>query len=151
MKALPRAAPVARLRTTIATHRSLAATISGLTIGATLSALGFDQPAAVRELLLLQSPGVAFGLLGALAIGAAAWVHHARRSAAPRSGARALHRWFVPGAVFLGAGAVLSSAIPVVPLVQLAHGHGSAALPLLGIVLGVVLGDRVFSEDAEEG
>jgi hypothetical protein len=63
---------------------------------------------------------------------------------ARRPGLDRPHRWLLPGAVFFGAGAVLSGALPLLPLVQLCQGHLGALLTLLGMVVGARVGSELF-------
>lgn len=138
MSTLPRA-PVRRASagTWLRAHPRTSAGLSGLGLGAALAALGLGSPAALQELLRWESPVVALALLGAAAVLGIGLTHGPGRDRP--------HRWLLPGAVFLGAGAVLSGVLPLLPIVQLCQGELGALLALAGVVVGARVGSALFA------
>ncbi|HHJ14850.1 MAG TPA: hypothetical protein ENJ79_10870 [Gammaproteobacteria bacterium] len=106
----------------------------GLTMGATLSLLGFTDFAQVHGMFTFTEFNLLFAFAATVTLSMVIFGLFARHSCpAPKK----FHKGTVPGSVLFGAGWAITGACPSIALVQLGEGKFLALVTIAGIFAGV--------------
>lgn len=109
-------------------------TLPGLTMGITLSHIGFTNYSELHKMFLLQELRMLFAFAGAVALAAVVFNFFMVDLPANR---KTLHPGVIPGAVIFGTGWAISGSCPSIALVQVGEGQAAALFTVLGILFGV--------------
>ncbi|MGW7530212.1 YeeE/YedE thiosulfate transporter family protein [Streptomyces sp. NPDC054783] len=112
----------------------LANIITGLTLGYTVSNIGFGDYAELNRMFTFQDPRMLLSFAGAVAIIVCAFALLRVRRTPGR-----IHAGVVPGAVLFGTGWAISGGCPAIPIVQVASGYLPALVTILGVTVGIRL------------
>lgn len=108
----------------------------GLTMGFTLSRLGFSDYERVQAMFTFAEFDLTLAFATAVVIAALGF----RLAAAPgRHPQRRIHKGTLTGGILFGTGWALCGACPSIALVQLGEGRGLAVVTLAGVLLGTGL------------
>jgi uncharacterized membrane protein YedE/YeeE len=122
------------------------ATLFGGLFGFLLTWGQFEDPARIREMLLLEDPYLYLMMLSAIAVGMAGiWVLRRRRARSPLTGRPIVlersrpERRHIVGAATFGLGWAITASCPAPIASQLALGVGWSLFTIAGVFLGIEL------------
>jgi hypothetical protein len=112
----------------------LANIITGLTLGYTVSNIGFGDYTELNRMFTFQDPRMLLSFAGAVVIIVCAFALLRVRRTPGR-----IHAGVIPGAVLFGTGWAISGGCPAIPIVQVASGYLPALVTILGVTVGIRL------------
>jgi uncharacterized membrane protein YedE/YeeE len=112
----------------------LASMVAGLTLGYTVTRIGFADFGEVHAMFTFQDTRMLFAFVGAVALIVVAFLLLRVRRTPGR-----IHAGVVPGAVLFGTGWAISGGCPAIPIVQVAAGYLPAVVTIGGIAVGMYL------------
>ncbi|MFF4213654.1 YeeE/YedE thiosulfate transporter family protein [Streptomyces sp. NPDC001796] len=112
----------------------LANIITGLTLGFTVSNIGFGDYNELNRMFTFQDLRMLLSFAGAVAIIVCAFALLRVRRTPGR-----IHAGVVPGAVLFGTGWAISGGCPAIPIVQVAGGYLPALVTIVGVTVGIRL------------
>ncbi|MEU5525043.1 YeeE/YedE thiosulfate transporter family protein [Streptomyces sp. NPDC047860] len=112
----------------------LANIITGLTLGYTVSNIGFGDYTELNRMFTFQDLRMFFSFAGAVVIIVCAFALLRVRRTPGR-----IHAGVIPGAVLFGTGWAISGGCPAIPIVQVASGYLPALITILGVTVGIRL------------
>lgn len=112
----------------------LANIITGLTLGYTVSNIGFGDYAELNRMFTFQDPRMLLSFAGAVVIIVCAFA-----LLRVRRGPGRIHAGVIPGAVLFGTGWAISGGCPAIPIVQVAGGYLPALVTIVGVTVGIRL------------
>ncbi|MGW5459725.1 YeeE/YedE thiosulfate transporter family protein [Streptomyces sp. NPDC003996] len=108
--------------------------ITGLTLGYTVSNIGFGDYAELNRMFTFQDLRMLLSFAGAVVIIVCAFALLRVRRTPGR-----IHAGVVPGAVLFGTGWAISGGCPAIPIVQVAGGYLPALVTIAGVTVGIRL------------
>ncbi|POX47788.1 hypothetical protein C3489_28620 [Streptomyces sp. Ru71] len=108
--------------------------ITGLTLGFTVSNIGFGDYTELNRMFTFQDLRMLLSFAGAVAIIVCAFALLRVRRTPGR-----IHAGVIPGAVLFGTGWAISGGCPAIPIVQVAGGYLPALVTLVGVSVGIRL------------
>jgi hypothetical protein len=112
----------------------LANIITGLTLGYTVSNIGFGDYTELNRMFTFQDLRMLLSFAGAVVIIVCAFALLRVRRTPGR-----IHAGVVPGAVLFGTGWAISGGCPAIPIVQVAGGYLPALVTIAGVTVGIRL------------
>ncbi|MEU6543206.1 YeeE/YedE thiosulfate transporter family protein [Streptomyces sp. NPDC046859] len=112
----------------------LANIITGLTLGYTVSNIGFGDYTELNRMFTFQDLRMFLSFAGAVVIIVCAFALLRVRRTPGR-----IHAGVIPGAVLFGTGWAISGGCPAIPIVQVASGYLPALVTILGVTVGIRL------------
>ncbi|MEW2257955.1 YeeE/YedE thiosulfate transporter family protein [Streptomyces sp. NPDC047869] len=112
----------------------LANIITGLTLGYTVSNIGFGDYTELNRMFTFQDLRMLLSFADAVVIIICAFA----LLRVPRTPGR-IHAGVIPGAVLFGTGWAISGGCPAIPIVQVAGGYLPALVTILGVTVGIRL------------
>ncbi|MCX5438113.1 MULTISPECIES: YeeE/YedE thiosulfate transporter family protein [unclassified Streptomyces] len=112
----------------------LANIITGLTLGYTVSRIGFGDYTELNRMFTFQDLRMFFSFAGAVGIIVCAFALLRIRRTPGR-----IHAGVIPGAVLFGTGWAISGGCPAIPIIQVASGYVPALVTIVGVVVGIRL------------
>jgi hypothetical protein len=112
----------------------LANIIAGLTLGYTVTNIGFGDYAELNRMFTFQDLRMLLAFAAAVVIIVMVFaLLRVRRTP------RRIHAGVIPGAVLFGTGWAISGGCPAIPIIQVASGYLPAFVTIAGIVVGIRL------------
>ncbi|MFJ3811237.1 YeeE/YedE thiosulfate transporter family protein [Streptomyces sp. NPDC090073] len=112
----------------------LANIITGLTLGYTVSSIGFGDYTELNRMFTFQDLRMLLSFAGAVVIIVCAFALLRIRRTPGR-----IHAGVIPGAVLFGTGWAISGGCPAIPIVQVAGGYLPALVTIVGVTVGIRL------------
>ncbi|MFE8944307.1 YeeE/YedE thiosulfate transporter family protein [Streptomyces sp. NPDC007856] len=112
----------------------LANIITGLTLGYTVSNIGFGDYTELNRMFTFQDLRMLLSFAGAVVITVCAFALLRVRRTPGR-----IHAGVIPGAVLFGTGWAISGGCPAIPIVQVAGGYLPALVTIVGVTVGIRL------------
>ncbi|MEU6366566.1 YeeE/YedE thiosulfate transporter family protein [Streptomyces sp. NPDC046931] len=112
----------------------LANIITGLTLGFTVSNIGFGDYTELNRMFTFQDLRMLLSFAGAVVMIVCAFALLRIRRTPGR-----IHAGVVPGAVLFGTGWAISGGCPAIPIVQVASGYLPALVTIVGVTVGIRL------------
>jgi hypothetical protein len=112
----------------------LANIVTGLTLGFTVSNIGFGDYAELNRMFTFQDVRMLLSFAGAIVIIVCAFALLRVRRTPGR-----IHAGVIPGAVLFGTGWAISGGCPAIPVVQIAGGYLPALVTIVGVTVGIRL------------
>lgn len=112
----------------------LANIITGLTLGYTVSNIGFADYTELNRMFTFQDLRMLLSFAGAVVIIVCAFALLRVRRTPGR-----IHAGVIPGAVLFGTGWAISGGCPAIPVVQFAGGYLPALVTIVGVTVGIRL------------
>ncbi|MEV6058022.1 YeeE/YedE thiosulfate transporter family protein [Streptomyces sp. NPDC052107] len=112
----------------------LANILTGLTLGYTVSNIGFGDYTELNRMFTFQDPRMLLSFAGAVVIIVCAFALLRVRRTPGR-----IHAGVIPGAVLFGTGWAISGGCPAIPIVQVASGYLPALITIVGVTVGIRL------------
>ncbi|MEU4038828.1 YeeE/YedE thiosulfate transporter family protein [Streptomyces collinus] len=112
----------------------LANIITGLTLGYTVSQIGFGDYTELNRMFTFQDLRMLLSFAGAVVIIMCAFALLRVRRTPGR-----IHAGVIPGAVLFGTGWAISGGCPAIPIVQVAGGYLPALVTIVGVTVGIRL------------
>ncbi|MGW1912280.1 YeeE/YedE thiosulfate transporter family protein [Streptomyces sp. NPDC002076] len=112
----------------------LANIITGLTLGYTVSDIGFGDYTELNRMFTFQDLRMLLSFAGAVVIIVCAFALLRVRRTPGR-----IHAGVIPGAVLFGTGWAISGGCPAIPIVQVAGGYLPALVTIAGVTVGIRL------------